>query len=98
MAEWSNPQVCCCFPFPWCVVSESFDPIDFIFAEEIENIKGAILSSARAAGGTHGLLEEGEGKREREREGAQPTSSMITGGREGAVVRVGATFSKLSFQ
>ena len=81
------------------MVSESFDPIDFIFAEEIENIKGAILSSARAAGGTHGLG-EGEGKRGRgrRREGAQPTSSMITGGREGAVVRVGATFSVLPFQ
>ena len=79
------------------MVSESFDPIDFIFAEEIENIKGAILSSARAAGGTHGL---GEGKRGRgrRREGAQPTSSMITGGREGAVVRVGATLSVLPFQ
>ena len=30
---------------------ESFDPIDFIFAEEIENIKGAILSSALAPSG-----------------------------------------------
>ena len=79
------------------MVSESSDPIDFIFAEEIENIKGAILSSARAAGGTHGV-EEGKRGRGRRREGAQPTSSMITGGREGAVVRVGATFSVLPFQ
>ena len=50
---------------------ESFDPIDFIFAEEIENIKGAILSSARAAGGTHGLLEEG-GKAKEGEGGREP--------------------------
>ena len=46
---------------------ESFDPIDFIFAEEIENIKGAILSSARAQReGLSDRREGGRGRRGRE--------------------------------
>ena len=74
----SIPQVY----LPSCVVSESavegksFDPIDFIFAEEIENIKGAILSSARAAGGTHGP-EGGRDEAWRKRKGGNPTHVVV---------------------